>query len=70
MSYRFMKCDDSGNPNSCENIINDLRKENVCKYIPMKGQTWTPFVERLDKKLSCPVQPVSENRKFSPIFNG
>lgn len=59
MSFSFLKCDTSGNPDSCEFFFKDQRIENACKYFTMKDQSWSGFVGYFDKELKCPLKPVS-----------
>lgn len=59
LSFTFNKCDYSGNPNSCELFMKDVKNDNICKYLPMKHQTWSKFVSYFDRNLTCPIQPVS-----------
>ncbi|CAH1164955.1 unnamed protein product [Phyllotreta striolata] len=58
MSFSFLKCDTSGNPDSCEFLFRDTKINNVCKYLAMKDQSWSQFVECFNKELKCPMKPV------------
>lgn len=58
ISFNFWKCDASGNPDSCEYVLKDYVNKEICKYMLMKNQGWTPFVEHFDKPVACPIKPV------------
>ncbi|KAG5898860.1 hypothetical protein JTB14_003254 [Gonioctena quinquepunctata] len=67
MTFNFLKCDASGNPDSCEYLLRDYRNDEICKFLAMdnhKNQAWGTFFEYLDKPLKCPLKPVSENSKY------
>ncbi|XP_018561229.1 uncharacterized protein LOC108903500 [Anoplophora glabripennis] len=57
MSFTFWKCDASGNPDSCEYVLKDYKNKEICKYMVMKNQAWTPFMEHFDKPVLCPIKP-------------
>ncbi|XP_050500373.1 uncharacterized protein LOC126880518 [Diabrotica virgifera virgifera] len=57
MTFSFLKCDTSGNPDSCEYMLKDQKIENICKYLGMKDQSWSEFLGCFDKQFVCPMKP-------------
>ncbi|KAJ8985091.1 hypothetical protein NQ317_019776 [Molorchus minor] len=67
MTFNFWKCDASGNPDSCECILKDYNNKQICKYMVMKNQAWTEFIDHFDKPLRCPIKPGEYNLVNCPI---
>lgn len=55
----LLKCDSSGNPNSCEFIIKNFVVKDTCKYLAMENELWTSFVSHFQETLKCPIKAVS-----------
>ncbi|XP_074038540.1 uncharacterized protein isoform X2 [Leptinotarsa decemlineata] len=59
MTFTFLKCDAAGNPDSCEYLLRDYKKNEICKYFKMdKNQAWSVFFQYLDRPLRCPLSGI------------
>ncbi|KAJ8918986.1 hypothetical protein NQ315_016890 [Exocentrus adspersus] len=67
IAFDFMKCDASGNPDSCEYVIKNFAKKDICKYVAMKNQVWSIFVDYVHPPLACPIKPAMYQLLDSPV---
>ncbi|KAJ8918987.1 hypothetical protein NQ315_016891 [Exocentrus adspersus] len=67
MAFDFIRCDASGNPDSCEYVIKNYVNKEICKYMGMKNQAWTVFVDYVHPPLKCPIKPATYKLVNSPV---
>ncbi|XP_044258132.1 uncharacterized protein LOC123007128 [Tribolium madens] len=69
--FNFWKCDASGNPDSCEQVLKDYLVTDICTYMVAKNELWTPFMESFTTPLVCPIKPEVyqvKDLKINPDF--
>ncbi|KAH0808994.1 hypothetical protein GEV33_013797 [Tenebrio molitor] len=69
--FNFWKCDASGNPDSCEQIMKDYYVSDICTYMVAKDQMWTSFMDSFTTPLVCPIKPGvydAKDMKVTPDF--
>ncbi|XP_063911527.1 uncharacterized protein LOC135128570 [Zophobas morio] len=69
--FNFWKCDASGNPDSCEQVVKDYNVTDICTFMVAKGELWSRFMEAFTTPLECPIKPglyEAKDLKIAPDF--
>lgn len=58
LEFKVRRCKNKESSDTCEDM-HPLHLSKLCELVHSKGQIWSPFVEKIEPKISCPVQKVA-----------